>query len=263
MSSRRLPTATTAAGRIEDALDGLEYRLRILGDSLSQRGVWHTARILRNQLVGKLFGRRSTQSWDPRSHEQIDQSLGIQTADSMDLDALDIASPNAALGLHYQPSPPNGVLRALRELRICFQEFVFVDVGCGKGLVLLLAARRPFRQIIGVDFSPELCRDARLNIERCEDAGQECRDITVVCEDATTWTLPATPIVLYLFNPFLRPVFEKFIAHVINSWEANRQPLYLIYYSGPCHRVIRKTRRFVAVHETFAFTIYRYSASGR
>jgi 2-polyprenyl-3-methyl-5-hydroxy-6-metoxy-1,4-benzoquinol methylase len=48
----------------------------------------------------------------------------------------------------------------------------FIDIGCGKGRVLLMAAEHGFRKIIGIDFAADLCLTARGNVEqyrRCSD----------------------------------------------------------------------------------------------
>lgn len=43
-------------------------------------------------------------------------------------------------------------------------ELTFVDLGAGKGRAMLLASELPFRRIVGVEFSPELCDVARRNL---------------------------------------------------------------------------------------------------
>ena len=46
------------------------------------------------------------------------------------------------------------------------RDFTFIDLGCGKGRVLLMASDYPFKKIIGVEFMPELHRAAQKNIAR-------------------------------------------------------------------------------------------------
>ncbi len=65
------------------------------------------------------------------------------------------------------PSVFHSVMQALRDrLGLDYRRFSFVDVGSGKGRALLLALDYPFREIIGVELSPELDRVARANIAR-------------------------------------------------------------------------------------------------
>lgn len=42
----------------------------------------------------------------------------------------------------------------------------FIDIGCGEGRVLLMAAEHGFRKIIGIDLAADLCLTARGNVER-------------------------------------------------------------------------------------------------
>ena len=65
------------------------------------------------------------------------------------------------------PSVFHAIMRAmLEQLHLDFQRFSFIDLGSGKGRALLLASDYPFREIIGVELSPELDRVARDNIAR-------------------------------------------------------------------------------------------------
>ena len=71
------------------------------------------------------------------------------------------------------PSVFHSVMQALRDrLALDYRRFSFVDVGSGKGRALLLASDYPFREIIGVELSPELDRVARANIARYTGARQ-------------------------------------------------------------------------------------------
>jgi len=52
----------------------------------------------------------------------------------------------------------------MQALPVDFSQFTFVDLGCGKGRVLLMASDYPFQGIIGVEFMPELVSAAQKNI---------------------------------------------------------------------------------------------------
>jgi len=64
-----------------------------------------------------------------------------------------------------------------------------------------MAANYPFRRIVGIELLPEL-HHARWRI--CVNTAvntQKCVDLEPICGDARTFTFPAEPTVLYLFNP--------------------------------------------------------------
>ena len=50
-------------------------------------------------------------------------------------------------------------------------DFTFIDLGSGKGRVLLMASDYPFKKIIGVEFMPELHRAAQENITGYSNGG--------------------------------------------------------------------------------------------
>lgn len=77
---------------------------------------------------------------------------------------------------------------------------------------MLHAARRPFRQIVGVEISPALFEIAKDN--RAAYRGElACRDIRLVRADAAAFTFPRGDLVVYLYNPFraevLRPMLDR------------------------------------------------------
>ena len=46
------------------------------------------------------------------------------------------------------------------------QRDAFMDVGCGKGRMVCVAAQYPFARVVGVEISPELSTVARANVAR-------------------------------------------------------------------------------------------------
>ena len=87
-----------------------------------------------------------------------------------------------------------------------FSEFTFVDLGSGKGRVLLMAAPYGFKRIMGVEFMPEWHRIAEENIRKFAAQYGIASRIESFCMDAREFDFPAGPLVVYLFNPFPEPV---------------------------------------------------------
>jgi SAM-dependent methyltransferase len=131
------------------------------------------------------------------------------------------------------PSVFHAVMRAmLDQLHLDCQRFCFVDVGSGKGRALLLASDYPFRQIIGVELSPELDRIARANIARYAEAagGVLARPPVVSTQgDATEFLWPPGPLVVYMWNAFTKPVMEQVFQNLKASLEKQPRELYLVY----------------------------------
>ena len=105
---------------------------------------------------------------------------------------------------------------------------VFVDVGSGMGRVLLMAARRPFKRVIGIERSAELNRIARRILERRRHR-LACRDVELHSIDAREWEVPDDLSVVYLFCPFPAEVFAQLVESLIASIDRSPRHLRLIY----------------------------------
>lgn len=103
----------------------------------------------------------------------------------------------------YSPSSPALFRRIVRESRIDPRHFAFVDLGCGKGRVLIAAADYPFRSIVGIEADAALCQIARRNLERVHLNAER-----VMHADARTAEFPEGNMFIFMYSPFRGPVFE-------------------------------------------------------
>ena len=180
---------------------------------------WNAARIA---VVKQSPARRRAR----REAEDFDRRHGTDTAGMADVDA-DL--PNAEHAVRYQPSGREELEEIFRTLTVDFPRFTFVDIGSGKGRVLLFASDQPFRRIVGVEFSPRLHAIAVENARVYQSPSQRCRELESVCADATTVALPAGPLFVYLYNPFAEPVVRQFAANLERQWRAAPRELWLVY----------------------------------
>jgi SAM-dependent methyltransferase len=109
------------------------------------------------------------------------------------------------------------------------RDFTFIDLGSGKGRVLLMASGYPFKRIIGVEFMPELHRAAEQNIANYSNDRQQCRQIETFCMDAREFQFPDGPLVVYLFNPFSEATFVAVLENLRQSIEQALRPVYVAY----------------------------------
>lgn len=172
---------------------------------------------------GQILEKMSTASFD-RIH-------GTDTSTFAELRELDIASDNKRYGERYQPSPVYSLRQVLKHLGIQHSDFSFVDFGSGKGRTLLVASDFPFKQIVGVEFSEELHRKAEQNIAQYRP--RFANRIKAVHADATQVNLPHGDLVLYLFNPFTKPVLDKVLANVMASIAEQQRRVIVVYLYLP------------------------------
>ena len=133
------------------------------------------------------------------------------------------------LVIHYETTSAAAVRRPLDGLSIDFSEFAFVDLGCGKGKPLMIAATYPFRRLIGVDVSPACIRVARRNVARYGPEKLDPARFELLTMDAEDFEFPDGPLVLYLFNPFPGRVLEHVVANLERSLSAQPRPVVIIY----------------------------------
>lgn len=165
--------------------------------------------------------------------ERYDRLRGIRTAGYRELDELSIASPNKAYGIRYQPTTHRRLVAMFANLPPDLADFTFVDLGCGRGRVLLFAARFNFRRIVGVEFSEELHRSAVENLA-VADPGRVCRDIRALHQDASAFALPEGPLVLYLFDPFRDRVMRQVLENIRSAYQAAPRKI-IVLYLAPVH----------------------------
>lgn len=131
----------------------------------------------------------------------------------------------------YQPTDPSLFHEMMSKLEIDFSQFVFIDIGSGKGRVLVMAADYPFRKVIGVELMPELHRIAQENIRRYKSDSQRCFAVESICADACDFIFPPQPMVIYLFNPLPKAGFAKLSANLENSLSQNPRPIFVLYHN--------------------------------
>lgn len=173
--------------------------------------------------------------WVRWKDRQFDARFGTDTADPVPLDRLDIAEEHKRLAVEYAPTSPVRFCMKLLVLEIPFAEYVFVDLGSGKGRVLLLASEFPFRRIIGVELSESLHQTALRNFAAYRSRTQQCRALESVHCDAASFVPPNEPTVLYLYNPFHEEILKSVLANLRRSLEEQPRSLILVY-SNPIHK---------------------------
>jgi SAM-dependent methyltransferase len=152
----------------------------------------------------------------------------------------------------------------LEQLHLDFQRFRFVDLGSGKGRALLLASDYPFREIIGVELSPELDRIARSNIARYSEAkGGLLPDTPVISMqgDATDFAWPPGPLIVYMWNAFTEPVMERVFRNLESSLKEEPRELYVVYVHPELESMLAGLPWLVKLwREEFAMTDEDYEA---
>jgi SAM-dependent methyltransferase len=173
----------------------------------------------------------------PAGLPSTDGRFGTETTAYVALDDIAVVGDHRGLGGDYQAITEEAFARCMEPVTIDPSGACFIDLGCGKGRALLLAAEQGFRHVIGVEFAPSLCEDASRNIEIYRDAGGATSEFEVRCEDGGAFEYPDEPLVLFLYNPFGGAVMERVIAKFEASLRAHPREAWVVYGNPRWHRL--------------------------
>ena len=226
--------------------------LRTLYSSLRRRGLVGTLREIVRYVRDPLV------PWP--SDPAFDRLHGTDTDGVIMPAEMDVSSESRLYGTRYEATPMERFPTLLARVQADFRDYTFIDVGCGKGRTLLMAANYPFREIIGIEYSEQLCRIAERNIQRFVRPGLACSKLSVVCADATEYELPRVPLVMYLYNPFHEPIMRAFVESLGASLRAHPRKIHVIYnrplqdelFASADFLVKRDTAQDLSIYESVA-----------
>jgi hypothetical protein len=154
-------------------------------------------------------------------HHAFDRGHGVNTRGYSDL--------------RYEPTPESIFHEMLSIVPFDPRDFTFVDFGSGKGKVLMLAAGYPFQRVIGVELWEDLHRLALENLGAFRDRTASIAHVSCLRMDATEFSFPDEPLVLYFFNPFSEDVIERVLSNLRESLARAPRRVFVLFY-GPVRR---------------------------
>jgi SAM-dependent methyltransferase len=160
---------------------------------------------------------------------RFDAANNVRTAGVVDFADLDMAGVNIEHSNDYEGVDPKLFREVVGSLGINYEEFAFVDFGSGMGRAVLLASEFPFREVAGVEFSPELHAVACENIRRYKRRAHGCGEVKSVCADALEYAIPEGPTVLFFYNPFKEKLLADVLGNIRRSLERAPREVRVIY----------------------------------
>jgi hypothetical protein len=159
----------------------------------------------------------------------------------------------------YQPTDPSEFREMMAALPIDFRAFTFIDIGSGKGRTLLMASEYPFRKVVGVELIGELHRAAEENIAAYQAQTPTARRTVIesVCLDARQFVFPATPLVIYLFNPLPDARLGHVIRNLEESWRRSPRPVWIVYHNPALESALAEFQWLQRVDGTTQYALYR------
>lgn len=169
-------------------------------------------------------------------------------------DLTDIDHRLARHAVHYEATSIPKFERALSILGSRVNGFSFIDLGSGKGRVLMLAAQRQFCRVIGVELSPGLHAAALANIAAFGARNREAAPIECICADASAHELPAGDLVVFLYNPFDATLLARVRDRLVSAQNSRR--LAVVYINPLHHSLFEQGGQFTCAHRDASLAVY-------
>lgn len=130
--------------------------------------------------------------------------------------------------------------RIIRRHLKADRETSFVDYGCGLGRIAALAAKLPFKRIIGADLDPDLIWRAKKSVRNPR--------VNFICADATQFDVPLDAGVLFFCNPFVGTILERTLERIRASLKQQPRPLQIVCNLPPVGAFEHEIRQCAWLH---------------
>jgi SAM-dependent methyltransferase len=206
---------------------------------------WFRARGLTNVLRTLAESLRRSVPAEQRTHP-FDRLHGVDTSGLLYADALATGHPNDFYSEGYYATAPSLFHGALARWQLTpsgpsIEDYTFVDLGCGKGRVLMMAFEYPFRAIVGVELNAKLAWVARRNLRKWMRSPRASRVVSVVEGDVLRLPIPDGPVVLFLFNSFEAEMVKRLLDRLAEKSQTRTAPIDLIYIHPEHDNLVRQT----------------------
>jgi SAM-dependent methyltransferase len=148
--------------------------------------------------------------------------IGIDTLRNLKKQGIDTGHSNL-----YMPVPYNILEHFFEAVQLTnFKHFL--DIGCGKGRAMCVAAHYGVKKITGVDFSKQLINEAQNNVDIVQNKFPKAK-FALVNNDAFYYKIPASVDCIFLFNPFDQVIMSGVVHNIIKSLKQKPRKLSIIY----------------------------------
>ena len=104
----------------------------------------------------------------------------------------------------------------------------FLDIGCGKGRAMCVAASFGVKKISGVELSTELFRDAKSNMAICKEKYPSF-NFNIYNNDAFYFDIDDDVDCIFMFNPFDETIMNAVMENIETSLNLNPRAITIVY----------------------------------
>lgn len=156
----------------------------------------------------------------------------VDTGGHVPIRDMDVISDNFQDDYHYGATPRLMIRWIHRAIPGSKRDWTFVDVGAGRGRVMVEAAKQPYKQVVGIELVRGLKLDADANLAAMDPKTVKAEMVDNRLADATTFDVPAGPLVFYLANTLGGELLQRFLDHVLDHHATSGSEM-LFFYMNP------------------------------
>ncbi len=204
--------------------------LKLLRISLKSHGLIDTFLIVLS-MVGDLY---------------FDRKYKTDTCSWVTLDEMNIVGNSKEHAELYQATRVVQLRKLFRKLKIPKGK-VFVDLGCGKGRVLLIASEFDFSEARGIEFSSILSEIAQKNATLYKTKTKTKTKFSIIHSDVIDYDFSDDEEVIFLFNPFDDYILQRVIQKLKDSLKRRNRKVLIIYRNAVFGEIIEKGLNIIQI----------------
>ena len=124
----------------------------------------------------------------------------------------------------YSMTDAKDMKQILQAVPVNRSKSAFLDVGCGKGMCMKVAAELGYAKMDGLDMDEKLLEIARRNMRKLQ------LNVDCIHANAVEFDRYADYDVFYFYNPFGKQVFKEVIHKIKASQVQRKRDIWAVYY---------------------------------
>lgn len=192
---------------------------------------------------------------------RFDRRFGVETLEALTPEAMfpeDEVPPDVH---RYQPVSVLDFEEMMKAVDVPHEDYVFLDLGSGKGKALMLASGYGFERIVGVELSRRLHDVAEANLAAFAEKTGRSTIFELHCGDATEIEWPRGNLFVFLFNPFTRAKLESVLGRLERAQQDDPRRLVVLCRRSRAFDLFERGAFLQEVHRAPAFRVYQDEAS--
>jgi len=164
-----------------------------------------------------------------------EKKYGIKTTGADELSKLEEKGIDIEHATIYMPASYDLMEEMFSKANVSTSNH-FIDIGCGKGRAMCVAAHFGVKKISGIDFSKEFCEEAKQNLLITQQQLQPFH-FKIYNNDAFYFDIPDDADYIFMFNPFDEVIMSGVIENIELSLERVPRKMTIIY-SNPLQKYL-------------------------